>query len=81
MTRQSVTKPSMTDQIRKLPADALRLAVLALAVILIVEGLDGLIAAAGVGAVLLFLAGWNIARTREAARSLVRGVIGGPDRA
>lgn len=81
MTKPSVTKPSMTDQIRKLPADALRLALLALAVVLIVEGLDGLIAAASVGAVLLFLVGWNIARTREAARSLVRSVIGDTDRA
>ncbi len=75
MTNLSATKPSMTDRIRKLPADALRLALLALAVVLIVEGLDGLIAAVAVGAVLLFLAGWDMARTRAAARLLVRSVI------
>lgn len=76
MTKQSVTKLSMNDQIRKLPTDALRLALLALAVIIIVEGLDGLIAAVSVGAVLLFFAGWDVARTRAAARSLARSVIG-----
>jgi len=81
MTRPSVTQPTMIDQIRKLPADALRLALSALAVVLIVEGLDGLIAAAAVGAVLLFFAGWDVARTRAAARSLVRSIIDDPDRA
>ena len=81
MTQLSVTKPSMNDQLRKLPADALRLALLALAVILIVEGLDGLIAAVAVGAVLLFFAGWDVTRTRAAARSLVRSVMGDTDRA
>ena len=81
MTQLSTTKPSMNDRIRKLPADALRLALLALAVILIVEGLDGLIAAAVVGAVLLFFAGWDVARTRAAARSLFSSVMGDTDRA
>jgi hypothetical protein len=66
----------MNDQIRKLPADALRLALLALAVVVIVEGLDNLIAALGIGAFILFFAGWDVARTRAAARSLARSVVG-----
>ena len=65
----------MNDQSSSLSPEALRMIVIATIVITLVGGLDALLGAIGITAVVLFLAGWNLARTRSAAQSLARYVV------
>jgi uncharacterized membrane protein YedE/YeeE len=66
----------MNDQHPPLPLESVRLILIAAVVIALLGGLNGLIAAVCVTAVVLYLAGWDPARLRAAARSLARTVIG-----
>jgi hypothetical protein len=66
----------MNDQHLPLPPAYLRLIVVAALVIALLGGLDALITAVGLTALILYFAGWNLARTRAAARSLIRTIIG-----
>jgi hypothetical protein len=66
----------MNDQHPPLPSESVRLILIAAVVIAIFGGLGGLITAVGAAAVVLYFCGWEIARIRAAARSLVRTIIG-----
>lgn len=66
----------MNDQHISLPPESVRLILIVAVVIALLGGFDGLITVACIAAVILYLAGWNLERTRIAARSLVRSVIG-----
>ena len=66
----------MNDQHPPLPSESVRLILISAVVIAMLGGLGGLITAAGAAAVVLYFAGWEIARMRAAARAIVRTVIG-----
>jgi hypothetical protein len=66
----------MNDQHPPLPAESVRPILIAAVVIALLGGLDWLIAAVSVSAIVLYFAGWDPARLRAAARSLIRTVIG-----
>lgn len=66
----------MNDQRPPLPSESVRLMLIATVVIAMFGGLGDLITATGAAAVVLYFAGWEIARIRAAARALVRTVIG-----
>jgi type IV secretory pathway VirB2 component (pilin) len=66
----------MNDQHPPLPAESVRLILIAAVAIALLGGLDWLVAAVCITAVVLYFAGWDLARLRAAARSLARTVIG-----
>lgn len=66
----------MNDPHPPLRPESIRFILIAALVVLLLGGLDSLIIAACVIAVALYSTGWDLARTRAAARSLARTVIG-----
>ena len=66
----------MNDQSSSLSPETLRIFVIATIVIALAGGLGAVLGAIGITAVVLFFAGWNLARTRSAAQSLARHVVG-----
>ncbi len=62
-------------QSRPLSPETLRLIVIVLAVAALVNGLNGLMAAIGLGVLALLVAGWDVARMKTALRSQLRDVL------
>jgi hypothetical protein len=60
---------------RPLSPETLRVIAIVLAVAALVNGLNGVMAAIGLGVLALFVAGWDVARMKAALRSQLRDVL------
>lgn len=66
----------MNDPHTPLTPGSIRLTLIAAVAIVLLGGLDWLITTVCIAAVILYFAGWDMARMRAAARALARTVIG-----